>query len=205
MRTSQISIHALRGEGDPFAIFCSLKQVISIHALRGEGDVGLWDFVTSLSFQSTPSVGRATYKFISQSIRHSISIHALRGEGDVYVTDCLQMISISIHALRGEGDTVALQNPLQDFHFNPRPPWGGRQSTLTPHTAREAFQSTPSVGRATRYNAPYPINAHISIHALRGEGDGFCIFLIGRKLSDFNPRPPWGGRLRLKVKFRKRT
>ncbi len=34
----------------------------------------------------------------------------------------------------------------------------------------------------------------ISIHALRGEGDGLKIF-IKVVLKYFNPRPPWGGRL----------
>ena len=56
-----ISIHALRGEGDLY--FCYYWQIysISIHALRGEGD-GLGPASRNVirSFQSTPSVGRAT-------------------------------------------------------------------------------------------------------------------------------------------------
>ena len=57
-----ISIHALRGEGDvhkmrAFWVFF----FISIHALRGEGDALRHLHLTHLSvFQSTPSVGRAT-------------------------------------------------------------------------------------------------------------------------------------------------
>ena len=34
----------------------------------------------------------------------------------------------------------------------------------------------------------------ISIHALRGEGDPHSSSLID-KYDNFNPRPPWGGRL----------
>ena len=34
---------------------------------------------------------------------------------------------------------------------------------------------------------------HISIHALRGEGDKYSIVGYLPEL-DFNPRPPWGGR-----------
>ena len=34
---------------------------------------------------------------------------------------------------------------------------------------------------------------HISIHALRGEGDVQLGKLL-KRLADFNPRPPWGGR-----------
>ena len=37
-------------------------------------------------------------------------------------------------------------------------------------------------------------NFDISIHALRGEGDGGRRIIKSRGI-DFNPRPPWGGRL----------
>ena len=37
---------------------------------------------SSLEFQSTPSVGRATIYDISENMGLVISIHALRGEGD---------------------------------------------------------------------------------------------------------------------------
>ena len=58
---ADISIHALRGEGDPRPLLLfGLCVGISIHALRGEGDVDFRHFV----------------------IVKIISIHALRGEGD---------------------------------------------------------------------------------------------------------------------------
>ena len=56
-----ISIHALRGEGDSIRESAGAFDNISIHALRGEGDVH-----PTLRF----------WKFFK------ISIHALRGEGD---------------------------------------------------------------------------------------------------------------------------
>ena len=59
---------------------------------------------SSLEFQSTPSVGRATEIVNSLKINSRISIHALRGEGDKSRTIEIQSIAISIHALRGEGD-----------------------------------------------------------------------------------------------------
>ena len=34
----QISIHALREEGDPIALTTTVRRIISIHALREEGD-----------------------------------------------------------------------------------------------------------------------------------------------------------------------
>ena len=80
---------------------------------------------------------------------------------------------ISIHALRGEGDVTVRSRKCYSRHFNPRPPWGGRQ---------------------------FPFNAElagddISIHALRGEGDYHEDFTRFLRNYHFNPRPPWGGRL----------
>ena len=77
------------------------------------------------------------------------------------------------------------------------------------------FQSTPSVGRATSEEALRRYKEGISIHALRGEGDeveeisrpsrGISIHALRgegdyesprnqRRVLNFNPRPPWGGR-----------
>ena len=102
---SCISIHALRGEGDPNHLTISaLRLAISIHALRGEGD-GVCHLSRALC---------------------SISIHALRGEGDVPADPTVGVGRISIHALRGEGDMRPLSRRKRVFNFNPRPPRGGR-------------------------------------------------------------------------------
>ena len=55
--------------------------------------------------------------------------------------------------------------------FNPRPPWGGRRLSNASGFVINGFQSTPSVGRATRALAAERLGIEISIHALRGEGD----------------------------------
>ena len=85
----QISIHALRGEGDRNSCRYGGRTFISIHALRGEGDQrsGTPLFIPCLRFQSTPSVGRATLKMVKDEFDGEISIHALRGEGDAYTRD----------------------------------------------------------------------------------------------------------------------
>ena len=147
------------------------------------------------SFQSTPSVGRATeaaqtadrYLHISiHALRGEgddpgeakpmpytvISIHALRGEGDAVHGRRKRDRVISIHALRGEGDSARICNGRIALYFNPRPPWGGRLVQLK----------------------LVHIKRLISIHALRGEGDRHSVRKAGRFLPDFNPRPPWGGR-----------
>ena len=79
---------------------------ISIHALRGEGDArGYHRYQSFVKFQSTPSVGRATLHGVITKQGSEISIHALRGEGDEQENLTLRsLLYISIHALRGEGD-----------------------------------------------------------------------------------------------------
>ena len=82
IRIDQISIHALRVEGDFCTSTCTGDTVISIHALRVEGDNNSGDM--------------REYRYIS--------IHALRVEGDCVRASLLMFIVISIHALRVEGD-----------------------------------------------------------------------------------------------------
>ena len=193
---TEISIHALRGEGDKKNITIRKTRYnfnprppwggrqasssshlypssISIHALRGEGD----HCITSFLYYDC-----------------GISIHALRGEGDYcHSSDKKHDSCISIHALRGEGDKItnatkraavnfnprppwggrrrrAVQNRWH-MYFNPRPPWGGRQGNQKSASPHSVFQSTPSVGRATRSRRQCPTDRPY-----------------------FNPRPPWGGR-----------
>ncbi len=57
----------------------------------------------------------------------------------------------------------------------------------------DVFQSTPSVGRATGQCIKPHLRQSISIHALRGEGDGDRYGQRNNR-RNFNPRPPWGGR-----------
>ena len=147
-----ISIHALRGEGDDNNIVLHGVITISIHALRGEGDNQKHALTMMFDeFQSTPSVGRATKFGGHRQGKHGISIHALRGEGD----------EKAYTLTAGYGD------------FNPRPPWGGRR------------------GQSQSQNQ----GEEISIHALRGEGDATLAPRKQQQNRNFNPRPPWGGRL----------
>ena len=103
----QISIHALREEGDKRAAIPEYYWRISIHALREEGDRCL---------QRVPYPHRC------------ISIHALREEGDDAYTAMKSSDKISIHALREEGDRlrIPLKAELSEY-FYPRPPRGGRR------------------------------------------------------------------------------
>ena len=123
-------------------------------------------------FQSTPSARRATQQYVDEQARTNISIHALREESDQ---------TCSARSSAG-------------YHFNPRPPRGERRILSSTSIRFGQFQSTPSARRATRKRArcsgarpyfnPRPPRGgrlalaldgreilHISIHALREEGD----------------------------------
>ena len=66
--TMEISIHALREEGDGRTMLMEVGPDISIHALREEGDmpsrsISLNDYI----FLSTPSARRATSSGVNES------------------------------------------------------------------------------------------------------------------------------------------
>ena len=131
-----------------------------------------------LLFQSTPSVGRAT---TSPCYRHScpeISIHALRGEGDAVHYSHRYHDAISIHALRGEGDIVSVLYKVLGRISIHALRGEGDHGDRVPRIAGRAFQSTPSVGRATANIYPQSVPPQY-----------------------FNPRPPWGGRPRQQTRL----
>ena len=104
---------------------------------------------SSLEFQSTPSVGRATPLFINRESDKLISIHALRGEGDLFL--------------------VHIYTPFQ--YFNPRPPWGGRLRQISKPEGTTIISIHALRGEGDDTLIMLSIRLSISIHALRGEGD----------------------------------
>ena len=105
--------------------------VISIHALRGEGDPSHSKAHNQRGyFNPRPPWGGRRKLGRELRAMKKISIHALRGEGDTHRRKVFNILLISIHALRGEGDEER-QSPKNSLHhFNPRPPWGGRHREL---------------------------------------------------------------------------
>ncbi len=225
--SSDISIHALRGEGDlveQLGISGAVTD-ISIHALRGEGDPAPSLTSTAAStFQSTPSVGRATlpenskhlplknfnprppwggrrYEVSTLDTSGVISIHALRGEGDSVGLPALgHYRDISIHALRGEGDDKAELINKINKHFNPRPPWGGRPGLRLVAAAKPYFNPRPPWGgrRASWFQIRH--QRHFNPRPPWG-GRQKLRPIFWQHLCHFNPRPPWGGRHRLQYQY----
>ena len=128
-RRIQISIHALREEGDRDVRGVADLQQISIHALREEGDRSRKCSRKPASrFLSTPSARRATASTaVCASTEEFLSTPSARRATETIFT-ARSTPRISIHALREEGDLS-----------------GSRFTDIMPE-----FLSTPSARRATR-------------------------------------------------------
>ena len=167
-------------------------------------------------FLSTPSARRATHAVQLVAEVKRISIHALREEGDcascgtAFPTtnfyprpprggrrsgcpgkrDAVQFLSTP-SARRA---TMSRDSKIACFwDFYPRPPRGGRPKDNEAAIAAIKFLSTPSARRATDFYFGGDSYEQISIHALREEGDETWQ-MLSRRLWNFYPRPPRGGR-----------
>ena len=101
----EISIHALRGEGDVRhrrqVEFCRLFQSTpSVGRATSPADV----FFSRRTFQSTPSVGRATRKNSNSDKEERFQSTPSVGRATRCESKRFIIYFISIHALRGEGD-----------------------------------------------------------------------------------------------------
>ena len=149
---------------------CSLS--ISIHALREEGDAAAcWQQSGWTDFYPRPPRGGRPILPSPARGEVEISIHALREEGD---SPFLARRSTSEYFYprppRG-GRLVAIRSDNGILNFYPRPPRGGRRYKLILSGTPVQFLSTPSARRATRFRVSPGAGSHISIHALREEGD----------------------------------
>ena len=126
-RRAQISIHALREEGDLQREKPDLYMEISIHALREEGDLLLnADLSLIVDFNPRPPRGgrRNAIKQVKIPYQFQSTPSARRATVGLRQPDIA--VPISIHALREEGDQIMAAVFCATVYFNPRPPRGGR-------------------------------------------------------------------------------
>ena len=148
-----ISIHALREEGDPLQGRHPHHQDISIHALREEGDFQVSDLaVFTFQFLSTPSARRATWNSMLGAIQDNIFL--------------------STPSARRA--TKHLERRLRASKFLSTPSARRATGWSWKHMGTKKFLSTPSARRATAKFDEHNGNFEISIHALREEGDRLC-------------------------------
>ena len=147
----QISIHALREEGDGKPRPWRKHHIISIHALREEGDAPSGRNTPDIpNFYPRPPRGGRPLRFaVTAKRQKDFYPRPPRGGRRQGSRPDRQAHAISIHALREEGDRPARRLGRRERNFYPRPPRGGRR------------ELERSVGG----------HIQISIHALREEGD----------------------------------
>ena len=192
---NQISIHALREEGDRLAAWQTcFQQDFYPRPPRGGRPSQSSSVSLVLYFYPRPPRGGRLLCLCEVSCFFVISIHALREEGDLALTlqkcgrpvflstpsarrattGCASNNSpgeISIHALREEGDKLALGAADVSDKFLSTP--SARRATYVDgeDILAEVFLSTPSARRATFCQPCRQGGQQISIHALREEGD----------------------------------
>ena len=200
-KSFEISIHALREEGDIINVDELHTTPISIHALREEGDLSKTRLATaSFYFYPRPPRGGRPDPSPGGRMSEKISIHALREEGDAPTALSTtngsdfyprpprggrhRQAFAAAHAgrfLSTPSARRATHGPFSGFRrrgdFYPRPPRGGRPVKPAVHNDVVIFLSTPSARRATVIGGQVAFPFEISIHALREEGD-VAFFLL---------------------------
>ena len=153
-----ISIHALRGEGDAFGHFVSLINKSYFNPRPPWGGRQDWrrDGRGHTEFQSTPSVGRATVRLRCIALFTSFQSTPSVGRATICNIEPLAMLRHFNPRPPWGGRRRRNGVCAGRIHFNPRPPWGGRpDKAITDMADNSAFQSTPSVGRATKTKYRY--------------------------------------------------
>ena len=148
--------------------------VISIHALREEGDPQeMINQMLTSGFLSTPSARRATnLRCCSRFSFLFLSTPSARRATCIVFGIIIGSCDFYPRPPRGGRPPVNAVVFALKLDFYPRPPRGGRlrHSTMTVYLGI-VFLSTPSARRATPAARLRQPERHISIHALREEGD----------------------------------
>ena len=149
---------------------------------------------SNTTFQSTPSVGRATCFAVCAS-RRSCSFQSTPSVGRATVRNFIDRFPCTLFQSTpsvGRATRCCRKLGRNFLYFNPRPPWGGRLLSASAPTSTTIFQSTPSVGRATKVYELLQSGLIISIHALRGEGDLNIVDEVRIKQVKFQSTPSVG-------------
>ena len=204
----QISIHALREEGD---VKTGYQRTTVLHFYprppRGGRQFCQRNRAGANKFLSTPSARRATALQEMQEKAPKISIHALREEGDAcppMLFPCswyfyprpprggrpgIQMLQLQVcyfypRPPRGGRPISRAGQSLQTSHFYPRPPRGGRPDSPAHQLTTHTFLPTPSARRATpKADGSHRSRRFLSTPSARR---ATVAYVIGRGLPDIS-------------------
>ena len=193
-RVPDISIHALREEGDK----AGEPVTIPINDFyprppRGGRPFALASHILVTDFYPRPPRGGRPVALPNEPGNRFISIHALREEGDVKGWLRATEVTRFLSTPSARRATLPLFRASENSDFYPRPPRGGRLHTRKSMSWSCDFYPRPPRGGRRGCFFSWRRCPTISIHALREEGDQVCH--AGRsKQHNFYPRPPRGGR-----------
>ena len=191
----EISIHALREEGDKICLYGEWRIPISIHALREEGDITDHSaYLAGAIFLSTPSARRATLADLGCTITSEFlsTPSARRATSESFsAANCTAPFLSTPSARRA---TKGNGHGLLPKRFLSTP--SARRATEVNHAEAVAvvFLSTPSARRATRVSEPRD-PGRIHFYPRPPRGGRLEIAPQVCEASHFYPRPPRGGRL----------
>ena len=126
------------------------ERQISIHALREEGDAPIRQSASLATnfYPRPPRGGRRLLKIEQKSQKRFLSTPSAR-RATKPLSPPRALAEISIHALREEGDSTRAHTRTRPADFYPRPPRGGRRAPVSTSSMYSRFLSTPSARRAT--------------------------------------------------------
>ena len=214
---NQISIHALREEGDRLAAWQTcFQQDFYPRPPRGGRQAAAFVLALDKLFLSTPSARRATqtnttYEFTKSDFyprpprggRPAGCLADLFPAGFLSTPSARRATSrrlcagtgqaISIHALREEGDAAGTDGAQDQKHFYPRPPRGGRQLPQWVTTMiMNFYPRPPRGGRPLQIRLDETADRFLSTPSARRATIPFSATLSLPMY--FYPRPPRGGR-----------
>ena len=192
----EISIHALREEGDSRLPRARHLLTISIHALREEGDVcDCWSEKGASIFLSTPSARRATttIRNLTAEIKFLSTPSARRATSQCCMERAMRRRFLSTPSARRATCPIRLPRSF-GVYFYPRPPRGGRRNTAGRLADRPHFYPRPPRGGRHRAGGCIcPMIQFLSTPSARRATSDGPAYHKGR--AYFYPRPPRGGRL----------
>ena len=191
----QISIHALREEGDTSRSMLWIIPVISIHALREEGDTMFGRSAATIFnfYPRPPRGGRRSCSRASTIFFGFLSTPSARRATVGVFLSLIDNKFLSTPSARRATPNVRCAFRAAR-HFYPRPPRGGRPCARRFSVGAIChFYPRPPRGGRQIFLHSFDFFRDISIHALREEGD-ITIPFSKNLSSNFYPRPPRGGR-----------
>ena len=185
LRISNISIHALLAESDPFSTVAAALLEISIHALLAESDKRKKTHIPPKSISIHALLAESDYLSIIHILRNAnFYPRSPCGERPSHLPLVSGVTHISIHALLAESDDGISAINRPNRHFYPRSPCGERpQSRAAPRRTSSHFYPRSPCGERLIPQLDNSVVKIISIHALLAESDllYFFRYILNRK------------------------